>query len=271
VQGREPTGGLLAAPGPAYGGSVLSHGSSGTASDNPRILREVINSAASACKSALRCLPFMSTCCTTYARQRVTRWCLYQDGYMHAAVMQAGTGSSSKANRRAPRPLVTKAELDQCSSYLVGRMTQQKINAALDELAGASCDLEEFLHGRNLTGSSSRLACWEGTKHITNSIACILPGGSHIPDSCIHRCKLLFSAHYLKQDGYGHCTGELASVVQVLQNRTQSRWLRSRARPQLFEAVPTESVCLIWPHWPRELLECSLTSGFLRAISSTAQ
>lgn len=31
---------------------------------------------------------------------------------------------------------MTKSELDQCSSYLVGRLTQQKINAALDELAG---------------------------------------------------------------------------------------------------------------------------------------
>ena len=38
--------------------------------------------------------------------------------------------------KRAPRPFVTKSELEKCSNYLVGRWTQQKINAAIEELAG---------------------------------------------------------------------------------------------------------------------------------------
>lgn len=57
------------------------------------------------------------------------------DGVCHAASSQARPATATP--KRAPRQLVTKSELEQCSSYLVGRWTQQKINLAIEELAGA--------------------------------------------------------------------------------------------------------------------------------------
>lgn len=44
------------------------------------------------------------------------------------------------APERAPRAYVTKAELATCSSYMVGRLTVDKVNAALEDFAGAKPD-----------------------------------------------------------------------------------------------------------------------------------
>jgi Spindle and kinetochore-associated protein 1 len=45
--------------------------------------------------------------------------------------------AGTRVQTSAPRPYITKDELSSCSGYLAGRLTVQKVNAALEELAGA--------------------------------------------------------------------------------------------------------------------------------------
>eukprot|EP00892_Ulva_mutabilis_P001663 jgi/Ulvmu1/11498/UM077_0047.1 len=57
----------------------------------------------------------------------------------HAAAVGTAQAQASRARkevRRAPLPLVSKKELEACGRHLVGRLTELKVNAALEELAG---------------------------------------------------------------------------------------------------------------------------------------
>jgi len=47
------------------------------------------------------------------------------------------SAAEKRARARAPRNFITKAELEACSGYLVGRLTQDKVNSAVEEIAGA--------------------------------------------------------------------------------------------------------------------------------------
>jgi Spindle and kinetochore-associated protein 1 len=65
------------------------------------------------------------------------------------AQQSAAAGVPSKtanaAAKHAPRAYITKAELASCSSYLKGRVTVEKVNAAIDEFAGAQCYSEPLI------------------------------------------------------------------------------------------------------------------------------
>lgn len=54
-----------------------------------------------------------------------------------AQTVSASPNKGAAGGKRAPRLYVTKAEMESCSSYMRGRLTVDKVNAAIDELAGA--------------------------------------------------------------------------------------------------------------------------------------
>ena len=132
---RHQHGTGVASPQSGAGARTVSfHSYASGPSENPQVLRDVINSAAAAGTVLIAlCQRYAAACCS---------FLMYPALFLgtrgsHAASSQARQATPQAAiPKRAPRPFVTKSELEQCSSYLVGRWTQQKINAAIEELAG---------------------------------------------------------------------------------------------------------------------------------------
>lgn len=115
----------------------------------------------------------------------------------HAGKAQGAHKVDDKA--KAPREYISLAELESCSKYMVGRLTQDRINCSIDELAGApACAALPWMHSEDAQLVSFRgQSRWSKTRarlrctlklHCLCATVCHAAAGRRIVNA-IPRCR----------------------------------------------------------------------------------